>query len=164
MNQQILFFWYVPPESNQQIIFVCYPPPELTQKRSFKIKEPGKNRERTVGFFLKTVGSLRVLKYPELTGTLILILKKYPEPASSLILVFWKTWNRRFFGNSNNHTILRISHGHISTWGQNWISHYKLTTVPSSKIQCTRQFIGFRYSPIHSKLWITTELVHGCKM
>jgi hypothetical protein len=87
-NQQILIFWYPPPESNQKIIFLCYPPPELTQKKSLKIKEPGKNQERTIGFFLKTVGSLRVLKYPELTGTLILILKNYPEPASSLILVF----------------------------------------------------------------------------
>jgi hypothetical protein len=57
-----------------------------------------------------------------------------------LILVFLKDWNRRFFGNSKNHTILRISHGHISTRGQNWISHYKLITVPSSKIQCTRHF------------------------
>jgi hypothetical protein len=49
--------------------------PEKTLKNQRTWK---KNRARTICFFLKTVGSLRGLKYPELTGTLILILKKIP--------------------------------------------------------------------------------------
>ncbi len=37
------------------------------------------------------------------------------------------------------------------------------TTVRSSKIQCTRQFIGFRYSPIHSNYGLQQRLYTDVK-
>jgi len=70
---------------------VLTPGTELT--KSLKAKEWGKktkNRERTSGSFTKTIDSLRVFKYPEPVGSLILIFE-YLEWASPMILIFfWK--------------------------------------------------------------------------
>ncbi len=73
-------FHETPGRDSANNIFVIPAPGTITPQNFLKVKEPGKPRERIGGSFMKTNGSLRVLKYPELVGGLIL-------------LFFLNTWN-----------------------------------------------------------------------
>jgi hypothetical protein len=58
-----------------------------------------------------------------------------------------------------------ISQGHIFTWGQNWVSHYKWINISSSKIQFTGHYTVqcCRYCPMHSIYVIEQRLYMDVK-